>query len=558
MMTNSFNVSAGIAILSLMCYGAVSVHGVETAVNLGTAEDFAILTKTGVTTTGVTFITGDIGTSPIDAGAITGFGLILDSSTTSFSTSSLVEGKVYASDYTIPTPAKLTTAIGDLGTAIVNAAGRTNPDFTELYSGDLTGAGVTTNKPALVPGLYKWGTSVQFTGMVTFKGSSTDIWILQIAIDLIVGAGANIILEGGALPENIFWQVSGKTTIGTTAHVEGILLCKTKIVFNSGSSLTGRALSQTAVTMVATTITDPSSISAIPSLLPSLLPSFVPSSLPSVLPSSLPSVNPSSLPSGIPSSLPSVSSSPSSLPSVIPSSLPSLMPSLLPSAVPSSLPTSSPTTSSPTTSCFNAVDNDNKNFDVNHSSGKDKGCKWLRNHPANIAEFCEVGKGGYLNCKETCCKLTCVNCDNPTGLPTTCVDLKQRGVKFDYTIFKSDGVTVKKEKTGKKCRNLAKESGANIEECCVNDMVNEGLTVANYCKATCDNCGDDSAAPSISVTEPKCDATDNDKIKFDVNHSSGKDKGCKWLRNHLSKIAECCEVGKGAYLNCKKTCESCD
>ena len=123
MMTNSFNVSAGIALLSLMCFGAVSVHGVETAVNLGTAEDFAILTKTGVTTTGVTFITGDIGTSPIDAASITGFDLILDSSTTSFSTSSLVEGKVYASDYTVPTPAKLTTAIGDLGTAIVNAAG---------------------------------------------------------------------------------------------------------------------------------------------------------------------------------------------------------------------------------------------------------------------------------------------------------------------------------------------------------------------------------------------------------------------------------------------------
>ena len=39
-MTNSFNVSAGIAILSLMFCGSVSVHGLETAVNLGTAEDF--------------------------------------------------------------------------------------------------------------------------------------------------------------------------------------------------------------------------------------------------------------------------------------------------------------------------------------------------------------------------------------------------------------------------------------------------------------------------------------------------------------------------------------
>ena len=101
---------------------------------------------------------------------------------------------------------------------------RTNPDYTELYSGDLTGAGVTTNKPALAPGLYKWGTGVQFTGVVKFMGSSTDIWILQIANDLIVGDGANIIIEGGALPENIFWQVTGQNYVGMTAHVEGIFL----------------------------------------------------------------------------------------------------------------------------------------------------------------------------------------------------------------------------------------------------------------------------------------------------------------------------------------------
>merc|ERR1712238_611426 len=97
--------------------------------------------------------------------------------------------------------------------------------------------------------------------------------------------------------------------------------------------------------------------------------------------------------------------------------------------------------------------------------------------------------------------------------PTTCVDLKQSGVKFDYTRFKSDGVTVKKEKTGKKCRHLAKESGANIEESCDNDMVNEGLTVANYCKATCDNCGDDSADPTISPTT--CVDLKQSGVKFD-------------------------------------------
>merc|ERR1712238_305776 len=34
-------------------------------------------------------------------------------------------------------------------------------------------------------------------------------------------------------------------------------------------------------------------------------------------------------------------------------------------------------------------------------------------------------------------------------------------------------------------------------------------------------------------------------------------KGCKWLRFHAEQHAELCKVGKGAYLNCKKTCDSC-
>merc|ERR1712161_61401 len=114
--------------------------------------------------------------------------------------------------------------------------------------------------------------------------------------------------EDGALPENISWQVSGKIEIALSAHVQGILLSKTAIIFASGSSLTGRALAQTAVTMSSTTITCGCPL---PSAGPSLLASAVPSSLPSVIASSLPSTYPSPLPS----SVPSLSANPSSLPS---------------------------------------------------------------------------------------------------------------------------------------------------------------------------------------------------------------------------------------------------
>ena len=219
------------------------------AVNLLTAGDFVILAKSAVSTTGTTAISGDIGLSPAAASYITGFGLVADSSNT-FSTSSLVTGKIYAANYTPPTPAKMTTAVSNMEAAYTDAAGRATPDYTELYSGDLTGR-------TLVPGLYKWSSGVLISaGGVTISGSATDVWIFQIAQDLTLSSGAAVTLSGGAKASNIFWQVAGKVTIGTTAAMKGIILCQTNIAMSTGASLNGRALAQTAVTLIANAVTD--------------------------------------------------------------------------------------------------------------------------------------------------------------------------------------------------------------------------------------------------------------------------------------------------------------
>jgi len=219
------------------------------AVNLGTAGDFVILTKTGITTTGTTAIVGSIGVSPIVATSMTGFGLIADSTNT-FSTSSLVTGKIYAADYAPPTPTKMTTAISDMETAYTDAAGRISPDFTELGGGDISGK-------TLLPGLYKWGTGVSITNGVTLAGGPNDVWIFQMAGDFTVNNGAIITLLGGAQAKNIFWQVSGQAVFGTTADVKGIILSQTLVSMNTGATLSGRALAQTAVTLIANTITAP-------------------------------------------------------------------------------------------------------------------------------------------------------------------------------------------------------------------------------------------------------------------------------------------------------------
>ena len=222
-------------------------------IKLWTAGKFAILTKAGVTTTGATQVTGDIGTSPIAASSLTGFDLILDSST-EFSTSTYVtDGELYAADYTLPTPTMLTVAVRHMEKAYTTAAGLSNPDYTELGAGLLDGL-------TLEPGLYKWGTVVYIANSLTFDGPVDAVWILQVAEDVIIGTGATITLLGGAKAENIYWQVAGQTTFGTDSHVEGVFLCKTAIVFETGSSLNGAALAQTAVTLDTATIVKKTSV----------------------------------------------------------------------------------------------------------------------------------------------------------------------------------------------------------------------------------------------------------------------------------------------------------
>jgi hypothetical protein len=218
------------------------------AVNLGTAGSYVILAKSGVSTTGVTAVVGDVGLSPAAASFVTGFAL--SSPATTFTTSALVTGKVWAANYAVPTPANLTTAILNMQTAYTDAAGRTSPTATELGAGNIQGM-------TLAPGLYKWGTGVSIPSAVTLAGGANDVWIFQIAQNLTVGNGAIVTLSGGAQAKNVFWQVAGQATLGTTSDFKGIILSKTLIAFNTGASITGRALAQTAVTLNATALTQP-------------------------------------------------------------------------------------------------------------------------------------------------------------------------------------------------------------------------------------------------------------------------------------------------------------
>ncbi|KDR71844.1 hypothetical protein GALMADRAFT_782411 [Galerina marginata CBS 339.88] len=241
-----FNTNIGALVIGFLCISDSALAIGPVAVNLGTAGNFAILAKTGVSTVPPSSITGNIGVSPISSTALTGFSLTLDSSGT-FSTSKQVTGKLFAASYTSPTPSQLTTAISDMQTAFTDATGRVNPNFVNLATGNIGGL-------ILAPGLYKWSSSVNAATGFTISGSSTDTWIFQIAGTLGLATGARVTLLGGALASHIVWVVSGAVTLHTGSHLEGVVLGQTSITVQTGTTVNGKLLAQTNVALQVATV----------------------------------------------------------------------------------------------------------------------------------------------------------------------------------------------------------------------------------------------------------------------------------------------------------------
>jgi len=212
---------------------------------LRSAGDFVILTKAGITDVPASAVTGDVGTSPITGAA--------DLLTCTEVTGSVFSVNAAGPDpCSVKDPTKLGLAVLDMEAAYTDAAGRKDPDFTELGRGDIGGK-------TLDPGLYKWSSSVNLPTDVTLSGSENDVWIFQIAGNLNASDGVAVHLHGGARSRNIFWQVAGVVTLGTTSSFEGIVLSKTLIAMKTGASINGRLFSQTAVTLEKNKVTRPKS-----------------------------------------------------------------------------------------------------------------------------------------------------------------------------------------------------------------------------------------------------------------------------------------------------------
>ena len=216
-------------------------------VSLGLAGNYVILAQSKVSTVPDSVVTGDIGISPSAATFLTGFSM---TKVGTYWTSTQVIGKLFAADNDEPTPTLLTTAITNMTTAYTDAATRPTPDSLNLGTGAIGGL-------TLTPGLYRWTSSVGIASDVTVSGNAEDTWIFQITGDLTAASFKSVKLLGAAKAKNIVWQVAGLVDLGTDSHFEGVILCKTGITLQTGASINGRLLSQTAVAIAKSKVSTP-------------------------------------------------------------------------------------------------------------------------------------------------------------------------------------------------------------------------------------------------------------------------------------------------------------
>ena len=233
-------------------------------VDLGTAKNYVILAQAAVTYTPVATvsstakITGNIGVSPIASPGLLSFAPTLPAAGAA-STSTLVSGYLFAPDYAPPTPSNLTTAVADKNTAYTAAAGMATA------GGGLAGGTPGTACPGngalggltLTPGVYTCSVALSIATGTNVTLSGAGVYVIKTTQGLSQSASTSVNLTNGALPQNVFWQVAGGVSIGSSAHMEGVILSATNIALVTSATVTGRLLAGTGVAMDSNTVTQP-------------------------------------------------------------------------------------------------------------------------------------------------------------------------------------------------------------------------------------------------------------------------------------------------------------
>ncbi|MEO8159487.1 MAG: ice-binding family protein [Betaproteobacteria bacterium] len=227
-------------------------HG-PAPLHLGTAANFVILTVNALTNQPPSVITGNVGLTKVSgsqigltcaevSGQIVSIDTVATSNTAATSgskkpkrpggsggTGSVADASCYVTD-----AAGLNQGELDADDAFNDASART-ADYNELSNGNIGGLN-------LGPATYSWSTAISIATNLTLTGGPNDVWIFRAQQGLLVSPGVQIILKGGALPQNVFWAPRAQVELGTGAQFKGILLPAAAVFMGTGVSLNGKVL----------------------------------------------------------------------------------------------------------------------------------------------------------------------------------------------------------------------------------------------------------------------------------------------------------------------------
>jgi hypothetical protein len=250
---------------ALSTAGAVTVNGVlaytptgcgsplltgPAAPDLGSAACFAIFSGNGaVMNTGISYVTGDIGTN---VGLAVGYNPLF------------VTGKIH------PIPDGATAACA---ADLLNAYNYLN---TIPYDIELLFPAQFGHNLFLTPHTYLMNAATSFTDTVYLnaQGNTDAVFVIQINGALTTSTFSKVILINGTQAKNVFWKVDGAVSISNNSVFNGTIVCNNGAInLTTGDSLTGRALTTNGALSTAAIVAEiPPTIALAPSAICSALP----------------------------------------------------------------------------------------------------------------------------------------------------------------------------------------------------------------------------------------------------------------------------------------------
>lgn len=224
MKTRTLIPSAVALALTFGCHSAASASPL-----LGdTAHGFAVLGGGMVASSGATTIEGNVGSAPTNS--VTGFlpGIITGGALTDVATAQQAQGDALVAY-----------------------------NFLAMQTPTQTLTGMDLGGMTLFPGVYKFATTAQLTGVLTLdsQGAGNSVFIFEIGTALATAPGSVVTMINGGPADGVFWQVGSSAMLGSNSLFLGNILANTSITLDPFAQIAcGRALAGINVTSGAVTL----------------------------------------------------------------------------------------------------------------------------------------------------------------------------------------------------------------------------------------------------------------------------------------------------------------